>query len=279
MKLFDSIISTLKKPFPEDESRFGTPKISGAISAFVFFFLYVFQPFGISTLESEKFVICLGFGITTFLATMAYEVTIGRFYRLYGGRARWTLGKWLMNNIGIMFCISLANFLYARILIFGYIQWDLFPQMIYATLMIGIIPLVALGGVILSKTEKKYQNIAEEINQQGNNESSDSSLIDESIFGIPVVQIKFVEALQNYVKIGYINDDGQSVNKTERATLKYVLTETEGSAIVKCHRSFLVNRKAIKSTSGNAQGLLLQLSDCDTVIPVSRNYIAAFRDS
>ena len=90
-------------------------------------------------------------------------------------------------------------------------------------------------------------------------------------------QIRYIEALQNYAKIGYINSTGQLIERTERATLKSILNEVEGSPIVKCHRSFLVNREAIISTSGNAQGLLLTLSDCDKTIPVSRSYVPAFR--
>lgn len=277
MYLLETIVKTLNKPFPED-GRFGSIKNITVISVFVIFILYVFQPFGISTIESGKFLICLGFGSMTFMSSIIYEFIISQLFKLKGERGKWTFGKWILNNLAIMFFISLANFLYARILIIGYIEWELFPHMIYGTFMIGIIPIVVLGWLSLNKQEKKYQNIAEEINQQKvMNPSRNSD--EESIFDIPVSQIKFVEALQNYVQIGYFNFEGKFIKQTKRATLKQILNETQESSIVKCHRSFLVNRKAIISASGNAQGLLLQLSDCDTIIPVSRSYVSIFRNN
>jgi hypothetical protein len=60
MKFLYSIIHVLNKPFPEQESAYGMLRISTIISAFVTFFLYIFQPFGISAIESNTFLICLG---------------------------------------------------------------------------------------------------------------------------------------------------------------------------------------------------------------------------
>ena len=279
MEVYKKLRDLLNKPFPEEETNYGSPKTITIISLFVFFFLYIFQPFGISSLQSGKFLICLGFGSMTFIASVIYEFVVGHLLNLKSKGENWTFGKWMVNNLGIMFSISLANFLFARIILFGYIQWDLFPHMIYSTFMIGIIPVVVLGWYLLNKQEKKYQNIAEEINQQKTAKLSFNNPNQQFLFGIPASQIKYVEALQNYVKIGYVNSEHQHLKHTERATLKQVINEVEGSSIVKCHRSFLVNRKAIISASGNAQGLLLILSDCDTVIPVSRSYVPIFRDN
>ncbi len=159
---------------------------------------------------------------------------------------------------------------------FGYIKWEFFPIMIKNTFAIGIFPLVVLGAISLLRQEKKYQLIANEINQQP--DIIDAQPINEQlIFNIPIHQIRYIEALQNYVKIGHINAKGVLTEQTERATLKSILLEVKGSTIIKCHRSFLVNREAIISTSGNAQGLLLTLSDCDRIIPVSRSYVSVFR--
>ncbi|MEQ9412912.1 MAG: LytTR family DNA-binding domain-containing protein, partial [Cyclobacteriaceae bacterium] len=189
----------------------------------------------------------------------------------------WTLGKWVLYNIGVMLTISLANFLFARILFFGFIEWELLPAMMYGTFMIGIIPISVIGGLSLLIQEKKYQGIAADMNQHqvvhADNRMEDERLL----FDIPLNRIKYVEALQNYVFIGHVDNEGQFKKITERATIKNILEEVKGSSIIKSHRSFLVNRDAILSISGNAQGLLLQLSDGDKTIPVSRSYIAAFR--
>ena len=277
MKLFNQIKAILKKPFPEAESRLGALKNISLISLFVMFVLYVFQPFGISDLESNTFLICLGFGVTTFLATILHEFIVGLLLHFKGKREPWTFGKWILNNLGIMFSISLANFLYARLLLFGYIQWDLFPYMLYSTFMIGIAPVVVIGRFSMLKQEKKYQELAQQISQKPKVKLPAASLPEHLIYDIPISQIKYVEALQNYVQIAYVNHDGQFIKRTERATLKQIQKETEGSSITPSHRSFLVNRDAIIDISGNAQGLLLTLSDCDRTVPVSRSYISGFR--
>jgi len=277
MNTFNTIVYILKKPFPEGENRFFYYKYLIVLSLFVAFFLYIFQPFGISTVESNKFLICLGFGSMTFLGASIYELSVGQLLKLISNGVNWTFGKWILNNLGIMLFISLANFLFIRLFHFGSIVWELFPPMLYGTFMVGIIPVVGLGAFILQRQEKKYQGIAEEINQKAAPNLGIQNEADLSIFDIPTFRIKYIEALQNYVKIGYINAAGKLKEQTERATLKAIMEEGKGSPITKCHRSFLVNKEAIISISGNAQGLLLTLSDCEKAIPVSRNYVADFR--
>lgn len=275
MSVIKSVSELMSKPFPEEENIFGLIKVISIISVFVTFFLYVFQPFGISTLESNKFLFCLGFGSMTFLGALFYEFTIGLLLSYAGFHKRWTFIKWILNNLGIMLFIALFNFLFIRWSFFGFVEWALFPTMLYSTLMIGVIPLVAYGSFTLIKEESKYQNIAGEINQK--NPQAINTQGETYICNIPVGQIKYIEALQNYIKIGFVNGAGKLNEQIERATMKQVDDESGSASIVRCHRSYMVNQDAIISVKGNAQGLLLSLSDCEKVIPVSRSYVPKFR--
>ena len=77
MQLLENINTFLRKPFPEEESKLEVLKYNGWIGLFVFFFLYTFQPFGIHTIESNKLLICLGFGVSTLeLGTVAAGVAL-----------------------------------------------------------------------------------------------------------------------------------------------------------------------------------------------------------
>jgi len=277
MKLLKKIIEFLKKPFPQEESRLDTLKIIIGISVFVTLFLYIFQPFDMSQMESGQFLICLCFGAMTFIASVIYEFGIIQVLNLKKDHSKFTFGKWIIYVIGIMLCISLANFLFVRLMFFDDIRWYLFHYTVRGTFAVGIFPVVVLGGLALLRQEKKYQGIADEMNRKTTTNAPAKHQVDQSMFDIPIHQIRYVEALQNYVKIGYINTEGQLTSQTERATLKRALDEVQGSFIVKCHRSFLVNQEAIISTAGNAQGLQLTLADCEKIIPVSRSYVAAFR--
>ena len=277
MRIIDRFLEFLKKPFPDEYFRSGYLKVILAFSLFVTFFLYIFQPFGIADIESNKFFICLGFGSMTFFGALIYEMTVGQLLKIIGFRNHWTFGKWILYNLGVMFFISFFNFLFIRLVFFGYILWELFPAMVYGTFMIGIISIVVIGAISLMKQEDKYQNIAKEINQKKSDIANSKSSDEQSIFNIPIVQIKYIEAFQNYIKIGFTDQDGALQEKVERATIKQMIKDTEGTSLVRCHRSFVVNQAAIESTSGNAQGLVLSLSNCDKTIPVSRSYVSLFR--
>lgn len=278
MDVIRNLTTFLNKPFPEDESRFGKPKTALIVSIFIALFLIIFEPFGISTLGSDRYWVCAGFGAITFFSSLLYEYAFGYALKLKGKGQKWTYGKWIIYNLGLMLFISFANFLFARLAIFGYIIWSLLPDMIYGTFMVGIIPVLAIGAFALLKAERRHLQMAAEINAKRSDQiSAAESSHQINLFDIPVSHIKYVEALQNYVKIGFLDTSGQHVTKTERATIKQILEETKGSSIVKCHRSFLVNRDAIISIEGNAQGLILSLSECTSRIPVSRSFIPVFR--
>lgn len=277
MKFLDILFQILNKPFPEEETRAAYFRTVAAVSIFITLFLYIFRPFDMSNLESDRFLTCLGFGGMTFIAVVFYDLVICPVFRLKESDKKFTFGKWILHMIATMIVISVANFIYIRLLFFGDIRWEFFHFMLLNTFAIGIFPVVTLGGIALMRQEKKYQHIADEINQKQPIVPTSSASNDRSVFSIPLTRIRYIEALQNYVKIGHLNAEGRLTEQTERTTLKSILEETEGSPIVQCHRSFLVNRDAIITTSGNAQGLLLTLKDCDKAIPVSRGYVSVFR--
>ena len=279
MEFLNRILDTLKKPFPDEESMFSYVKKLIAFSLFVVFFLYVFRPFGLDTLESKVFLICIGFGSMTFTGAMIYELSIGQLLRLAGFHNSWTFGKWILNTLITTIFISVANFIFVRLVIIGTMDWSLLPTMMYSTFMIGILPIILLGAWSLFQREKKYKSIAVEINHLSNKKTSISGNSIKTAFDIPIDQIKYIEALQNYVNIAFINPNGELKIRTERLTLKAIQSEMESEAIVKCHRSYLVNKDAIISAAGNAQGLLLSISDCDKIIPVSRTFVSHFRTS
>ena len=144
--------------------------------------------------------------------------------------------------------------------------------------MFGI-PVLLVMTFTLLRDERKYQTIAQTINQQKNDQQPTIFSSDLALYNIPIDQIRYIEALQNYITIVYLDKAGQLKKKTERATLKSMLAVTKESPIVRTHRSFLVNQQAITETSGNSQGLLLTLSDSDKKIPVSRSYVPHFKSA
>ncbi len=267
----------LAKPFPQEESIFETFAIAAAISVFVVLFLAVFEPFGIHTLESNQFLICLGFGVVSFLASVVYEFFFVKVLRAKGGVSNFTYGRWIVYLSGAMVCISLANFLFIRLTLFDDIQWNLYPYMLRATFAIGFFPTILIGAIALLNKEQKYQTIAAELDSDGALDSDSEATIDTALFDIPIAQIRYIEAMQNYINIGYLDPDGEFKQQMERATLKRVLDDLVSDSILRCHRSYVLNKAFISSISGNSQGLLVSLNGSDKKIPVSRSYVPLFR--
>jgi len=250
--------------------------MNAIVGAFVVFVLFVFQPFGIADLESNTFLICLGFGIAGLASSLIYEFILTPLVGFKFSNNQMNFGKWMIYMFGILLIVSLGNFLYARMIIFGYIAWQFYPAMMYGTLMIGFFPIVLIGWFLLLTQEKKYQDIANELNS-GKSIFRDVQSSPNRIFDIAVSQVRYIQAFQNYVRVGYIDEQGSSTELMERATIKSIMSDIQDNTLVRCHRSYIVNQNAITSTSGNAQGLLLQLSDCEKKIPVSRTYVPVFR--
>lgn len=273
----NKLIQILSKPFPQEESTSDAIRIITVISVFVVGFLYVFRPFGLHLKESGLFLLCLGFGTVTFAVCIIYELLAVFVLKVKGDRAHFTFGKWILYMVGIILCISLANFVFVRVTLFDDIQWNLYPYMLRGTFAVGFFPIIVLGAIAMLRQEKKYQNIADELNHQTHTNHIEHG-DNHEIFGIPSSQVRYIEAMQNYINIGHVGSDGLFKVQTERATIKSLADETLGNSILRCHRSFLVNRESIASTAGNAQGLLLSLVDCDKRIPVSRSYVTGFRN-
>jgi len=192
-----------------------------------------------------------------------------------GSESIFTFGKWILYFFSLIILISFTNFVFIRLYLFESINWQLFPAMLRGTALIGIFPIIGLGVLALFRSERKYQRIASEMQQQLPKDKSTETI---QLFNIALDDIRFIEAMQNYVNIGYVSKNGDFHSKLERATMKSLSTHILSPSIIQCHRSYFVNKNAVKTISGNAQGLLLTLHNCDKKIPVSRTFVGAIRE-
>lgn len=95
-------------------------------------------------------------------------------------------------------------------------------------------------------------------------------------FAVDPSAILYIESSANYVKINYIENDIRKVYLL-RNSMKGVSEVALKSALVRCHRSFFINPKQIKSLSRNKENLIvaeLKIKGLDPV-PVSKPYYDA----
>ena len=88
----------------------------------------------------------------------------------------------------------------------------------------------------------------------------------------------YLEASQNYVSIFHLGKKDGLSSLLIRNTLSAAHAELPVDVFYRCHRSYIVNLNKIVGVSGNAQGLLVELENCSSKIPVSRSFISEFKE-
>ena len=267
----------LRKPFPIEETPKGQAKTAFAVGLFVTLFLYIFKPFGVNNIESNAFLFCLQFGAVVLIAMFIYE--LGLRLAILSGMLKpkiYTYKLWLIKTMGLLCVIGLCNFLLLSYLGGSFYWPSLLPNLVY-TFAIGIFPVAASGALAIILSEKKHQNLAQQLNQTHPLKEPNTPDQSLQLFDTPIHKIYAIESIQNYVKIYWESEDGNLQDEIHRATLKSLLEQSQGTNLKKCHRSYLVNTEKIESYTGNAQGLVLSLADNTLKIPVSRSYVGQFK--
>lgn len=83
--------------------------------------------------------------------------------------------------------------------------------------------------------------------------------------------VLFIEAADNYCNIHYLNDDKEDMFILHNS-MKQLDSSEDYNCLVRCHRGYMVNVENVKLLRRNKDGLLLELSQGNHSIPVSRTY-------
>ena len=275
-----NVFQRLREPFPDRASGKQNLKNFLGVGTFVCLFLFVLQPFGTWGPWPIQLLICASFGVLTILFGWLYDLLSTKVLRLKMYGPKWTLGKWILHSMGLITWIAFGNVLLVAVL-FGYNWMDLtFPlKMLFNTLLVGIFPLTFSGLMVQLKAARKFTSEAEQLRPTAVNAHTTPAqpvaipAQTNQLLEIAPSDLRYAEAMQNYVTVYYMQG-GELSKELIRSTISSIEKAFEGSDVIRCHRSFLVNRSAITDISGNAQGLKLQVQDIpDITVPVSRTYI------
>ena len=264
----------MKNPFkrPYSEVKTSREKIVSILvfGLFIFLFLYLFKPFGITQLEPlPQFFITLGFGLVTtfmlFIITYLIEPVIIN--------ENWTLGKSILWKFSIASSIGAANYFYINVIFHqSFVLIYLFYS-VWTAILVGSIP-VTVGYII--RINRIYKSALEK-----------ASIAPEDIFweneviiraGNPKNEFKcnpkniiYLCSNDNYVTIITKKEDVQ--NKTTiRGTLKSAESELrKNSRFLRCHKCYIVNLDFVERVTGHNQNLIIRLKYSGTEIPVSRS--------
>lgn len=225
-----------------------------------------------------------GFAAITIVFGWIFEIVTRYVLKIETSGPSWTLGKWIITAIILIVWIAIGNFLMVNLL-FEWRAMSYFSllRMIGYTALIGVFPVVLSGIIIQLRASKKNEESATDLSKHLHPEkhvSAQTVKLDGengSSISLQVADVRYMEAMQNYVNVFHVAD-AQLQKTVLRTTVASIAKQFEGTDVIRCHRSFLVNVDHIEKVEGNAQGLRLQLKDIDeAIVPVSRPYISTLR--
>lgn len=251
------------------------------MSFFVFAFLAVFRPFGLST-EPNAVLFCAGYGFACFLVMFILNVIIIPLLPGFFNEANWLVWKeivWVVINVSM---IGLANAFYSAWILQLDFTLELVGTFQFYTVAVALLPIILSILTNYSRLRSKYERYSDNLSKDvsghsANVQSFKLSSGNESI-ELNTETFLYAKSSDNYLEVVYLDGD---VLKRDvmRKTLKSATDDLAAfEHIFQVHRSFLVNLERVSRFSGNAQGLKLHFEETDTIVPVSRNLTEELRD-
>jgi DNA-binding LytR/AlgR family response regulator len=274
----------LSQPYPLVSDMKSTLRFCVIAALFVFLFLWIFQPFGLANLSSEKILLSAAvFGtvtlVTSFLLNMA-------FYRLLPAifdEERWTVGKEIASMLVQTIVIALANLVCFRLLYNTQVSISAFMTVLWITAAVGAFPFGLL--VVLKNNRLSQMHAAEaaKIEEQLHQPTADPVTVhppekitltdqnDKNAIQLTANDLVYLQSADNYTRIYHLAK-GELQLSMLRSTLRRMEEMLSPiDSLYRCHRMYIVNLQHVEHLSGNAQGLRLKLKGSEETIPVSRN--------
>jgi hypothetical protein len=288
-------IRFLNSPQPTNTSYGSALKLSVYTSVFVALFLTVFQPFGLSAVEGPyRLLMIASYGLPCFPPDLLISCSLVFSFRHSGMAEHWKVWHAFAVILLYILVIGASNYSYDCLLYHSDFRLAGLINMEICTASVGFFPSVVMFLSARAVTTSRNQTAAESLNRSidtaANAENrateppNDREITlsgvnkDESVRAF-ASDICFLKSDGNYVEVVVAAKNAKHETKLLRATLKDMETQLSGQCadIVRCHRSYLVNKQRIASAEGNAMGLNIALDRDNLQVPVSRSFVAAFK--
>lgn len=267
----------LNRPFPLVETS--QEKVLSALffGAFVFVFLFLFEPFGMDRVETNKFLYNLGYGVITASVILLHGFVTMRIFSKFFALDKWVVWKSLIHNAIIILPIALLNWIYFENVFKPDDVSYSFIEFVFITMGVGILPSPLLILYFERRLSLRNKELSEKINIQLTNPKSfekHKELVELNNEGISISAEDFLYAnsMGNYITIYYFENGRQRRVVIRETMKKFEKMISVCSNISRCHRSYFVNMNRVLDSSGNARSLYLSLENVGFKIPVSRTY-------
>ena len=276
-KLILKITLFLKEPFELFESKRQKLFISLSMFAGIWIFLFVFGVFEFDTFRLPYRFYYTGIYSLPCLIVLLLDLFIidDLLIKKNTAASAFIWGFW------IMFWIAISNYVLTTLLF----KWEEFSisnlvkNQLY-TLSIGIFVTPAL--IILNYNYMMRKRIFKAANMGLSTfQTTDKLLLKNLItieskykegrFEMDIRKILYIQSSDNYIDICFKNETSVT-HKLIRTTLNAIENEVKHPALLRCHRSFIINKYTVRSINRKAGRLIANIKDINTEIPISRKY-------
>jgi hypothetical protein len=269
----------LNKPIPVLPNLKTKFLVAVLFGFFVYFFVLVFEPYNTSKIIKENHLYILGFPIITIIVVFLFLQSKNYIVE------KWTLKRQVLFVLEIFIVIALINFTYNSLIGTQIAAQHSFLKFIEISFTIGTLPTVLLVFIIIAffDTNKQFKiqeskiDLGNKLAQKKINITSNDIKLDD--FSILSKNLLFVKSEDNYCNIVYLDDEAKK-SKLLRLTLKEVSEQLmDYESIVRCHRSYIVNKFNICRVTGNSKSMKVYMNNISEPLPVSRSYYKQFTEN
>ena len=274
--------NVFNRPYPFSDDLKHNTKIIFFTSLGVFVFLFLFEPFDISTLPTkEKYYLMIGLAIVTFLTLSLNLLVIPSLFPNKFSSNGWNIKKEIFWNLWILFTILAGYFLLNNSL--GVMKFGF--SLVIKLVLTAVIPISALIIVNYNKILRSHLKLANELNRKlKDNRSIQEKIVyfnsdyQKDSLAIKVSQLLVIRSANNYIEVFW--KEGETVkNQMVRCSMVNAdETLKEYKFIFKCHRSFVVNINYIDKIEGNSLGYRLFIENINFPVPVSKNSVVKLKE-
>lgn len=279
------LVKTLRQPYPLDPPAWNKVRMGASIGLFVFLFLFLFQPFGMDRIESNKALHIGGYGLMTFLVVLLLDVLLPRIWTAPFNESKWTVGKEMVYFLANLTLIALANMLYTAAMGYSSISFTNFIMFFVVTVMVGIFPTVTMIMVAYNRKLKKAVREAKEMNEELHSPHaarSQSLLLQgenqHDRIACNSAELLAITSADNYLDVWLAKEGGVSRQVIRGSLSQMEAYLSDKGHFMRVHRSHLVNMDRVMAVDGNAQGYQLKVHDEVPWLSVSRRQGKALRE-
>jgi len=245
------------------------------ILIFSIFFINVFKPWNIgrwySDSEFVRFLRLSSYGLIVGLVLLFTQFPLRKIFKVERFSLK-TYILWLIIEIAIISLVYI--FLYGNPL--GNFVNDFLFSLKYT--LLGI--LIPYSFALLVIYYKKHLEQIEELQSRISKPTGKKLLAfkddkNKIKFSVLTKDLLYIESTDNYVSVFY-NLEGKLQRQLLRNTMKNLEEMLQGSPVIRCHRSFMVNSENVAFVKRNGKKIDLKIHIIDKSIPVSEKYLSPF---